>query len=232
MIEYRAAARLGDSLAASLYLIAIDSGSPVLGGNVLRLPAGGGKPETLARARMGWQRVERTSGRPAALPESLLASLAGDLGAQPAAARPLREMPGVARYQWRHRVMRAELAAHGRAQPQAVYHWLEEAIFNASADAGWPVERWLAEGYFTLNIRHDTSIIELPRLWEEVETTSQIVDLHRLRGTWLVELRRAADGALLVRDYSTGVFLNLDGRPASPPMQLLREIQFGRSTAN
>jgi len=62
---------------------------------------------------------------------------------------------------------------------------------------------------------------------DTVRITSRLIDARRLGGTWLIEVQNLADGQLLARDYSTGVHLNLEGRPAAPPAQIIQDIQFG-----
>jgi acyl-CoA thioesterase FadM len=74
-------------------------------------------------------------------------------------------------------------------------------------------------------MRHDASFFSAPLLREAVEVTSRMINVRRLRGTWHNELRSLADGRLLAVNYSTGVFLNLDGRPTSPPPGLIEALQ-------
>jgi acyl-CoA thioesterase FadM len=45
-----------------------------------------------------------------------------------------------------------------------------------------------------------------------------------VRGTWRHEVRRVADGTLIARNYSTGAFLTLDGRPVRAPEWFTRDI--------
>src|SRR5581483_7364529 len=49
---------------------------------------------------------------------------------------------------------------------------------------------------------------------------SRLFEVRRVRGTWIHEMRRTRDNALLLRDYSTGAFLDWQGniRPAPPGM--------------
>jgi acyl-CoA thioesterase FadM len=130
-------------------------------------------------------------------------------------------------YLWEHTSELREIDATRHIHLQVLYQWLEDSLMDAIDQAGWPLSRWLAAGYFTLQTRHDSEILELPGLGDSVSITSRLVDMHRLGGTWLQEVQRSVDGQLLAKDYSTGVFLNLNGRPASPPSEIFEAIQFG-----
>ena len=100
---------------------------------------------------------------------------------------------------------------------RAIYQWIEEGVFDASGQGDWPFERCLAAGFVVFQMRHDTEFYTLPRLGDDLRFTNRLVDVRRLRGTWLNEIHRRSDGRLLARNYSTGVFLDLSGRRRHQP---------------
>ncbi|MFN2224145.1 MAG: acyl-CoA thioesterase, partial [Candidatus Promineifilaceae bacterium] len=131
----------------------------------------------------------------------------------------------VRRYNWRHWVHRRVVGRGGGAHPHVLFEWIEESILCASEEAGWPIERCLAEDFIVLQMRHDASFHSSPLLGEALEITSRLVNVRRLRGSWHNEIRSLADGRLLASNYSTGVFLNLDGRPTAPPPGMMEALQ-------
>jgi acyl-CoA thioesterase FadM len=226
-VEYRQAARFGDRLDTLLWLEVADPLRPVFACELTR-PDPDGAPASVVRSRSCWQRFRRSTGEAEPVPQVVLDSFPAGAGTSVRTFQLPPDCPACRTYVWEHRVMRAELNPQGAAHPEAIYHWLEDAVFEASAEAGWPVERWLGVGMLTLQTRHDTRFHTYPRRGEAIRIASRLVDVRHWRGTWQVEVRRALDGELLVRDYSTGTFLNLEGRPTTPPPEMMQEIQFGR----
>jgi len=97
--------------------------------------------------------------------------------------------------------------------------WLQEAKFDACAEAGWSLERILAAGTVIVQARHDAELYHPLLPGDQVDIVSWVCDVHRVKGTWRQEIYRG--GQLAVLDYSTGAFLNLAGRPSPPPQGML-----------
>ena len=226
--DYRYATCFGEPLAAHLWLENADPLQPVFGCEIRSADTDlAGVEQVKVRTRSAWVRLARAGGEPTPVPADVLVALPTQAGVAPKPFTAPSDPPNVRSYGWQRHSMRSESDPFGHVHLPAIYHWLEEAIFDASAQAGWPMERWQAEGYFVLQARHDTLFVDHPRFDENTRITSRLIDIRRLRGTWCVELRRHPSNDLLVRDYSTGVFLDLAGRPASLPARIGREIQFG-----
>ena len=130
-------------------------------------------------------------------------------------------------YAWEKHVRRTEVDPTGHAQLKFVYNWFEESMVNATRAAGWTHERMREAGFFTLQTRHDTIFLGLPQVGDHIQVKSRVIEVLRLRGTWLHELYLMPQEWLLARDFSTGVFLNLDGRPATPPPEMMKDIRLG-----
>jgi YbgC/YbaW family acyl-CoA thioester hydrolase len=229
-IEYRQPAVFGDTLTAEIWVAIPEPLRPVFGCEIRKGNSAMREDQqaSIVRSRSAWSRIARTSGEVVPAPDGLLAASAAEEGLLPRRFRLPNDSEDVRHYSWEHRVMRAEVDTAGRAQPQSIYRWLEQSVFQASARAGWPIERWLQTGYMTLQTRHDTEFLDFPGAGDPVRITSRLVEVRRLRGTWFSEIRNQMDGTVLARDYSTGVFLNLAGRPAAPPARIFQDIQFGQ----
>ncbi len=228
-LEYRRPAMYGDLLEGNLWLAKPHSTHPVFGFEICSRSPSTGADASVAvfRARGVWCLKHRESGRYKEIAPDRFAELSGKQGGLPREFHTPAASIETRRYSWDHCIELREVAPDKLVHPQALYQWLEESLFDASAQAGWPLERWFASGFFTLQTRHDSEIFTLPRRGENIRITSRIVEVRRLGGTWLQEVHRTADDQLIARDYSTGVFLNLDGRPAAPPAEILNDIQFG-----
>lgn len=225
-LEYRKPATFGDVLTAKIWLEQSDQTDSVFGCEITRATRGGSQ-QSICRARSVWNRVSRQSGRPVLLPDNLLVGLPPDTGSLPRRFDLPADSARLRNYHWDHKVMASELGPSGHVHPQAVYNWTQEGVFRASEEAGWPTERRLAAGFLTFQTRHDTEFLAFPDADDSIRVTSRAIEVRRLRGTWLHEIHRLSDGKLLVRDYTTGVFLDLTGRPATPPSEMMNDIQFG-----
>lgn len=222
-IEYRLASSFGDRLAALVWLAEADEQQPVFGCELYHTDRG--PEEAAVRARSRWQRQATASGETVSLSQTSLETAGQEGGELPRPFRAPAEDREVRRYHWRHSVQRSEVGPGGRVHPHITFQWIEEAILSASNEAGWPIERYLAEDFIVFQMRHDASLLAPAVLGEAVEVTSGMVNARHLRGSWHNEIRSLADGRLLASNYSTGVFLNLDGRPTSPPPGLIEALQ-------
>ena len=221
--EYRLASSFGDQLLAQVWLAEADTIRPMFGCEIVRW--NGEDRQVVVRSQSHWQRLEAGSGQPVALPEALLSALAEDAGGGPRRFKAPGDKDGLRRYRWQHRVERAEVGLAGLAHPHVVFEWIEESVLSASAEAGWPIERCLEMDFVVFQMRHDATFFSQPSLGQALEITSRLVDVRRLRGTWQNKIRDLDDGQLLVNNYSTGVFLNLAGRPTSPPPGMMEALQ-------
>ncbi|UCG24279.1 MAG: acyl-[acyl-carrier-protein] thioesterase [Chloroflexota bacterium] len=222
-IEYRLASSFGDQLAAQVWLAEADAIRPVFGCEIERW--NGDDRQVVVRAESRWQRLEAGSGKPVTLADAQLSALNKDAGNRPRRFKRPADSDGHRRYHWRHRVERAEVGLARLAHPHVVFEWIEESVLSASAAGGWPIERCLEADFVVFQMRHDTTFFGQPALGQALEITSRLVDVRRLRGTWQNEIRDVDSGRLLVNNYSTGVFLNLAGRPTSPPPGMMEALQ-------
>ena len=190
-------------------------------------PQDGAASQPFARARAAWDRIHQSS-EPSPLPESLLGQFPQNNGAGTRSFELPLDSRKFRKSNWDHKVMVSEVGPNGNVQPQAIYNWLQESVFDASAQAGWPTDRRLATGFITLQTQHDTEFISFPKIGDLIRISSRAIEVRRFRGTWFSEsMRKLPNDELLIRDYSTGVYLDLTGRPATPPVEMMKDIHIG-----
>ncbi len=229
ILEYRRPAAFGETVEAHLWLAQSDRLHPVFGFDIRPRLAGTGSETTpvLFRGMGIWSRIHRKDDAPSEISVEMLADFPAEAIALPRGFDAPAVLPPAREYRREHKIELKEVDPTGRVHPQALFEWFEESIHDASAQAGWPLARWLAAGVFTLQTRHHAEILCLPKGNEVVRLTSRLIEARRLGGTWLIEAHRASDDRLLARDYSTGVHLNLEGHPTAPPAQIIHDIQNG-----
>lgn len=128
---------------------------------------------------------------------------------------------------WRHQVARYEVGASGCVPPWVYLNWLEEATFSASTRAGWSIERMLEHNLVILQFRHDAEFLADARLGQAVEIVSRLIEVKRVRGMWLHEVFSVTPRVLLMRDYSTGVFLDRSGRMRASLAPMMADLVRG-----
>ena len=183
-----------------------------------------GDGATVLRATAEWVYVDLNTGRPRSIPTELTSECIHET---PDNVEPLKLTAPTADgrvFTWRHDVRRYELDVNQHVNNAVYLNWLEESKLRACAEAGWSLEKMRESDLLVLQTRHDTEYLAPVRYGDEVEIRSRLVDLRRVRGTWQHEMRRAADGALLARNYSSGAFLTLDGRPRQAPAEYLEAL--------
>jgi acyl-CoA thioesterase FadM len=227
-LEYRRPATYGENLEARLWLAQPDRIHPGFGFDLRSNPAAGGDPAPVVFRALGiWTRKQRKNDALCEINREVLEDFSSESGALPRGFEAPAAIASAREYRRERIVELGEVDPTGFVHPQALFQWFEESIHDASAQAGWPLARWLAAGVFTLQTRHDAEIFTLPRGGDTVQIASRLIDARRLGGTWLIEVHRSSNHQLLARDFSTGVHLNLEGRPTAPPAQIIQDIQNG-----
>ncbi len=67
----------------------------------------------------------------------------------------------------------------------------------------------------------------MPGLIDEIEIVSRLIEVRRVRGTWIHEVFLRTTNALLMRDYSTGAFLDWRGYIKAAPTDMMEALLLG-----
>jgi acyl-CoA thioesterase FadM len=215
VIEYQTPARYGDELDIATWIIDSNDPGVVREYAVTRAPDGA----KVVAARIEWdgpaRRVHAGRGlKRAEMPPPLKPfAPPSDNGARP--------------FRLRQVVRRYELDLAGRVGVAGYFNWLEEATFRAAKLVGWPLERMRAKDFITLQYRHDAEFYSAAGEGDEVEIVSRLIEVRRVRGTWIHEIRRAGTDTVLMRDYSTGAFLDWSGKVRAAPPEMMEALVRG-----
>lgn len=221
-IQYHAPAPYGGELSVATWVIDADDSLVVSGHRVTER----GKTAPVVSARIEWDCRDRSAWHPRRVPEDCIALAAADVRAPVKPFTPPSDN-GAQPFRWRHRVRRYELDVTNRVGIAVYFNWLEEATFRAARMAGWPPERMRAENFVTLQYRHDAELLDGASLGEEIDIVSRLINVRRIRGTWVHEIVRPVTDTVLMRDYSTGAFLDWDGNIKPAPSAMMEALVQG-----
>jgi acyl-CoA thioester hydrolase len=184
----------------------------------------------VARARANWVYLDLRTGQPARLPEELKLAFepTGELEEIGIRMTNGRRTDDAYRYRTRRRVQTYELDTAWHVNHAVYLNWIEQAYFDALRAAGHPIERTRLEGWLALQGGHDIQYFEPALDNDEIEITSWVCEVGRVRGAWTHEIRCLNREKLLAREYSLGIFVGRDGKPTNPPRHVIEDVIRGR----
>lgn len=221
-IEYRAPARYGDDLQVAAWLIEASELYLLLGYRMTRRA----DDAPVVQAEIEWYYRDLATRTLRRLPAIALAdSMPGSTARLKPVAKPKDN--GSQPFHWRHVVRFYELDVTNRVGLAVYFQWIQAAFFHATGSVGWTLERMRDENFVSLQYRHDAEFFSSTKDGDEVEIASRLIEIRRVRGTWLHEIYRVATKELLLRDYSTGAFLDWKGNVRAGPMEVLEALTRG-----
>jgi acyl-CoA thioester hydrolase len=180
----------------------------------------------MARARAEWIYVDLKTGQPTRFPNGWveLFQTTGTAEAIDVRLDKGQQTEMAHRYVSRRRVQFHEVDTARHVNHTGYLRWIGEAYFEAMRAAGHPPERTTQEGWFAFQGGHEIEYFAPALDNDNIEIVSWICEMGKVRGAWTHEVYNADTRKLLARDYSLGVFLNREGRPAPPPAQAVEEV--------
>jgi acyl-CoA thioester hydrolase len=179
----------------------------------------------VARARVNWVYIDLKTGQPLRIPKEFEKDFEPsgefeELGirmAKPAAPEKAY------RYRTQRRVQIHEVDTAQHVNNAVYLHWITQAYFDAIRAAGHPVES-LHNDWLVVQGGHEIEYFEPAFDNDQIEIISWIAEMGKVRGAWIHEIYNAATGKLLARDYSLGVFVDLNGKLFVPPQDIVDEV--------
>ena len=183
----------------------------------------------VARARAGWVYLDLKTGQPTRLPDefSSVFEPTGEMEDLAIRLPKARQTDDAYRYHSRRRVQTFELYTARRVNHALYLNWIEQAYFDALRAAGHPIERTRRDGWLALQGGHEINYFEPAFDNDEIEIVSWICEMGKVRGAWTHEIYCVSRKKLLAREYSLGIFVNLDGKPVSAPWQAVEDVLRG-----
>jgi acyl-CoA thioester hydrolase len=218
-VRYLAQATYGDELEITTWI-------STLGGVRSHRECDGAR---VARGRAEWVYIDMTTGQPTRVPDGWIEALETtgeleDLGIRLTNAQPTAEAH---RYSSRRRVQFHELDAAQHVNHAVYLNWIGEGYFDAIRAAGHPLERTRGEGYMVFQAGHEIQYFAPAQANDPIEVVSWVAEMAKVRGAWTHEVYHADTRKLLARDYSVGVFVDLEGKPIVPPPQAIEDVVRG-----
>ena len=179
-----------------------------------------GSGDLVAQAVVEAAPVDSVSGQPVDQPQTLQ----GDQGG-PAAALPALPLPPPGVFSVRQRVTWNDLDMTRHVGDATLLEYVEACGFGVVAAHGWPPERMAAQGFAIILRRHQIENLATAALDDELEIATWASDVRRVSATRHYTIRRAADGTLLTRVDTLGVWVDLtSGRPIRIPADFLADF--------
>jgi acyl-CoA thioester hydrolase len=185
----------------------------------------------VARARVNWVYLSQETGQPLRIPPEVAEAFEPTGVKEEMGIRITRPelTDGSHRYRTRRRVQRHEIDIAQHVNHAAYLRWIEQAYFDAMRTAGHPIEETRRQGWFVLQGGHEIEYLEPAFDNDEIEIVSWVCEMGKVRGAWTHEIRCVNRDVLLAREYSLGIFVNEDGKPAPAPMHVVNAALRGPS---
>lgn len=185
----------------------------------------------LARARANWVYIDLKTGQPVRIPKEFERDFdpSGELEALGIHMQNPHATENVYHYRTGRRVQAYELDTAQHVNNAVYLHWIEQACFDAIRTAGHPIEQ-LRNDWLVVQGGHEIEYFEPAFGNDQIEIVSWLCEMGKVRGAWIHEIYNAASGKLLARDYSLGIFVDLQGNFVAPPQEVIEKLIRGPVT--
>jgi acyl-CoA thioester hydrolase len=188
-----------------------------------------GSGEIVARATTDWVFLDRTAGRPTAIPEEMKVAFfpEGTPELAPARARfPSAPLPPLNVFTQRRRVAWREIDQAQHVNNAVYLTYIEDAGAKMVAAHGWPITRMATEG-FAVVARHHRIEYKVPALLDdELEIATWLSDVKSTTAIRHTTIMRVSDQALLARARTVHVWVDLQtGKSTAIPEAFLADLE-------
>ncbi len=165
----------------------------------LRLAESG---ELAARASTDWVFLDSATGRPASIPQEMMAAFFPEgvpEQAPPRSRFPRAPKPPPGVFRLRRRVEWRDIDPAQHVNNAVYLAYLEDCAIQAAATHGWPEARMGAEGFAIVARRYRIEYRQPGVLGDELELATWVSDVERTTAVRHHTVTRVSDGALLAR---------------------------------
>jgi acyl-CoA thioester hydrolase len=215
-IEYLRPVRYGDTVELQVFELAGAAGFVRRAGE-FRLANSG---DLVAQAVVEAVPVDAIIGQPVELPEGV-----SDEQPDSASVLPILPTPPPGVFSVRHRVTWGDLDMTRHVSDAVLLSYVETCGFAVIAAHHWPAARMAAQGFAVILRRHQMENLASAVLDDELEIATWVSNIQRASATRHYTIRRVADGTLLTRVDTLGVWVDLmSGRPIRIPPDFLADF--------
>ncbi|MCI0530128.1 MAG: acyl-CoA thioesterase [Nitrospira sp.] len=122
------------------------------------------------------------------------------------------------------KVRKYELDSFGHVNNAVYLNYLETAIDEAMSSLGYTVSKLKELGIIILLKEIKLDFKHPAMLGDELEVRSYVSEAKMVRGTWHQQVINRASARVLVEAYTTGVFLDLKGKPTRIPQDIVEAL--------
>lgn len=191
-----------------------------------------GTGELVARANTDWVYIDRRSGRPAAVPQTMIDAFAppgiGDdslADSQPRDRFPPAPPPPSGVFTMQRHVEWRDIDSAQHVNNAAYLNYMEECGILAAASVGWSMGRMRGEGFAIFARRHQIEYRQQAQLGEALAISTYLSDVKRTSAIRHYLITRADDGALIAQARTQWVFVNVQtGMPMRLPVEFAKDF--------
>lgn len=184
--------------------------------------------ELVARAYTDWVYLQRSTGRPVAIPPELVAAFfpAGPPETtSPRTKFPPAPPPPPGVFIMQRRVTWQDIGPAGHVNNAVYLAYVENCGFQMSAAHGWPPARMVSEGFAIIVRRQQIQYRQPALLDDELELATWVSNFKRTSAIRHYVIRRLSDGQLVARIHTVYVWVDLkSGRPITIPAHFLADF--------
>jgi acyl-CoA thioester hydrolase len=222
-IEYRHPLRYGDSVQVKTWVADFRQIRSRRAYEFTRATTG----QQVARASTDWVFLERSTGRPAAIPPEMKAAFLQK--GVPESIQPRERFASVAppslAFRQRRRVEWRDIDSVGHVNNAVYLSYIEDCGIQAVTANGWPISRMNAEGFGVVARQHRIEYEQAAALDDELEVITWFTEPHESTTVRHTAIIRVADGALVSRARTLHVWIDLaSGKAAAPPAIFLVDL--------
>ncbi|HEY3078784.1 MAG TPA: acyl-CoA thioesterase [Chloroflexota bacterium] len=123
------------------------------------------------------------------------------------------------------RVRHYEMDALGHVNSAVYLHYVEEAAVEHARLLGFGAERLRELGGAWVVRRHEIEYRRPSIAGDELEVTTRVLSVDRMRGTRRTTIRRVGDGALIAEAVTEWIWVGADGRPRRLPAEAVEPFR-------
>lgn len=172
-----------------------------------------GSDDLLAKGSTDWVYIERATGRPARVPDEMIAAFAPEGMVEESSPRdhfPEAPPPPPGEFTMRREVEWRDIDTAQHVNNATYLNYMEECGIQAARSFGWSMARMQQEGFAIVARQHRVEYRQQAALGDEIAVSTYLSNLRRASATRHYRITRVGDGLLIAQAQSLWVFVNLN----------------------